>query len=226
MANHNTNKNYYEIRALLTLQTLFPEKYQSLIHSDKPDLIDASNNMGVEVCRVVNDEFEKRFSYFSDSIKNKSIFDINEKGLNSFTANGNELILYDNIGLKPSDYVAGFYTNSTWHSNDLAIQCFIKKLETIKKNSNYGCNVLNLYVFSDSFTQYDLNDIKKIIAAIKNSAIYSSVKIDTIYFDDCGWFYECKLATDEIEFFNTEKFLHNICVNSEKIAEGEQEWQN
>lgn len=52
-----TNKdatNFTEIFALLTLKLLFPDLYGLLAHKDRPDIIDITNNVGIEVTQGVN----------------------------------------------------------------------------------------------------------------------------------------------------------------------------
>lgn len=51
-----TNKdatNFTEIFALLTLKLLFPDLYGLLAHKDRPDIIDITNNVGIEVTQGV-----------------------------------------------------------------------------------------------------------------------------------------------------------------------------
>lgn len=52
-----TNKdatNFTEIFALLTLKLLFPDLYGLLAHKDRPDIIDITNNIGIEVTQGVS----------------------------------------------------------------------------------------------------------------------------------------------------------------------------
>lgn len=61
---------YSEQLALTLLKKHFAE-YQGLELSDKPDLIDEQNSIGVEVTRAINSTVEEREAYFSKHMKNR-----------------------------------------------------------------------------------------------------------------------------------------------------------
>lgn len=49
----HTKYRYDECFAKIVLEEFFPNKYKNLIIKDKPDLVDESNNIGIEVVNAI-----------------------------------------------------------------------------------------------------------------------------------------------------------------------------
>ena len=57
------NGNFYEIFAKISLQNVFPDEFSNLTLSDRPDLIDDTRKLGIEVTYATNEKEEKCLSY-------------------------------------------------------------------------------------------------------------------------------------------------------------------
>lgn len=65
-AEHNKEKNRYEYRAKNTLLEIFPSEFDGLKKSEKPDWVDASKSVGVEVVRATDRHFQKEIGHFNN----------------------------------------------------------------------------------------------------------------------------------------------------------------
>ncbi len=208
MGNHNLEKLFYEYRAKYTLEKLFFTEYGELTHSDKPDLI-SSNGDGIEVTRAINPVRAKDDRFFNKNIRNNEDVGINT--LKNFCKNSNIVVpFYDN-----GKFIGNSYAYNVWVSNDLIINTILNKISVINKNSYKKTNNLDLYIFSDSYKEYDEKDVFNILSDVKKDL--NGIRF--LYIDDCGWFYKCDLLNGEVSFFNTENVLHSICTKARNKAE-------
>lgn len=115
---HNLEKNYYEIRALLTLKKLFDIEFVNLEHSDKPDLWDEKKKFGIEVVRAFDELREQKLSFYSKNIKGKN--DIQQKIKDKFSTKGYEILYYNKKTI-------GFSSPIKWNNTQLAITQIRKK---------------------------------------------------------------------------------------------------
>lgn len=76
MKKHSFENDYYEIRALLTLQNLFENEYSSLIRSESPDLKTLDNEIGIEITRTVNEQSKKEDVFFNKQLLKHNILDV------------------------------------------------------------------------------------------------------------------------------------------------------
>ena len=113
--------------------------------------------------------------------------------------------------------IIGYATKARWFSTNHACNIIKKKFQLINNKPYQESEILNLYVFSESFMDYELHHIRQIIDEIKKRTY--NRRFNTIYFDDCGWFYECNLDSDTIRFFDTQAFLHDICVEAKAFVD-------
>lgn len=217
---HDSKKAYYEVRALLTLQKLFPEKHLGLIRKDKPDLVDEHKNIGVEVVRAVDAKQEEFSSFFTKHVQNKKVCDVDEQKLQKFLDAGNWLIMNDMIFDRPADEIIG-YSTSTAHKNlPLLKNAIQRKIKYIDKTA-WLTESLNLYLFSNIFRKYGINEIEELVKHAQQLQNSTTKKYDMLYIDDCGWFYGCDLHTGDIRFYETQKVIQHICERALNIAEGD-----
>lgn len=219
MANrHNIGKAYYEYRALFTLQKLFPSEYDSFLHNDKPDLYNDEQDMGIEVVRGTNAQSEKRMSFFQKHIDMRLLDEIPRDKMKWFEMNGCEVITGADLGVMGEERAVGYIPEARWFSTINLERAIKQKVEYIDR-TNWRVNQLSLYVFSDSFKEYDLPDIIKLVKFTQDLQSYKNRKYKSLYIDDCGWFYRCDLQNSRIMFYDTEKILHEICVMAKEAAE-------
>ena len=81
MLNKHNNSYWYELLAQSTLQVVFPEEFKALKSSDKPDLIDTSLKMGIEVIHPVDERHMQIDSFYQKFLSGKTIAEVSEKGL-------------------------------------------------------------------------------------------------------------------------------------------------
>lgn len=76
------NGNFYEIFAKISLQNVFPDEFSNLTLSDRPDLIDDTRKLGVEVTYATNEKDEK----LNETIEKIDLENICDKILNDYEA--------------------------------------------------------------------------------------------------------------------------------------------
>lgn len=85
-------RNFYEIFAKISLQNVFPDEFSNLILSDRPDLIDDTRKLGIEVTYATNEKEERLNAYYQDSLFGKRIEQISSKGLSVFRKNKYDIV--------------------------------------------------------------------------------------------------------------------------------------
>ena len=219
MKQHDYEKIYYETRAKLTLQRLFPEELSSLISSDKPDLKTTDNKVGIEVTRAVSYHDAEKTSFFSKELCGKLESQVDHKKLEKFCNDGTRLLLKDDIGAEPDDEIIGFSPEAVWHNTQLVENTIKQKIIHINQVPYQDTERLNLYVFSDTFKDYKMSDMEELVDHIMKCQPICEKRFKILYFDDCGWFYRCDLESGEIIFYSTEEIIHAICVDAKAFAE-------
>ena len=121
MRNHNTEKDFYEIKSQITLQKLFRNEYSRLIRSESPDLITDDLDIGVEITRAINQQDKKEREFFHNSLMNSDISRVDLKILKIFQKNGKQILK------RPDSEIIIGYTYGFWHSNSNIIDAVTKK---------------------------------------------------------------------------------------------------
>ena len=98
MLNKHNNSYWYELLAKSTLQVVFPEEFKALKSSDKPDLIDTSLKMGIEVIHPVDERQMQLDSFYQKFLSGKTIAEVSEKGLSRFRENLYDIMIDKNDG--------------------------------------------------------------------------------------------------------------------------------
>ena len=217
MANHNREKDYYETRARLTLERLNLFEAGYLVKSERPDFISVDGKYGIEVTRTVYKEDVENSAIFRKYLKGNNITNVRNDMLRRFYANGATPTFTHNLGIFPPNIFFGYVAKARWFSTNQACNTIKKKFQHINHTPYQESEILNLYVFSDSFRDYELHHIRRIIDEIKKETY--TKRFNTIYFDDCGWFYECNLDSDTIRLFDTQAFLHDVCVGAKAFVD-------
>lgn len=216
---HNVEKHYYEYRALLTLQELYPQEYGSFKHGDKPDLYDDGKDMGIEVVRGVDIQFEKHSSFFQKHLQGQMIDEIPKFKVEWFKTYGYTILTKGDLGLEPAKEIIAYHPEASWINTGNLERALRQKIEYIE-TTDWRVSQLSLYVFSDFFKMYEREDIENLVCFAKELQANNKKKYSLLFIDDCGWFYRCDLTTGEISFWNTDDALHNICVKAKACAEG------
>ena len=216
--NHNFHKHYYEFRALFTLQKLFPVEYGSLIHGDKPDLFCEAESVGVEVVRAIDPKMEENSSFFTNKLEHQLIRELPQKRLQKFLSSGNELITKGDFDLEPIDEIVGYSIPAFWGNTGNLDNAIARKIAYLDR-TEWKADTLDLYVFSDLFKWYEMDDIRSLVNKAQELQGAKEKQYRTLFVDDCGWFYRCDLQSGEIVFIDTGSILHDICVRAKETAE-------
>ena len=216
--NHNMPKNYYEYRALYTLQALYPLEYGDFAHGDKPDLFNLDTSAGVEVVRAVDPKSEENMAYFNRNLNNRLLCEIPDRQLLKFEESDNHIITMGDLSLEPSDMVVGYIPSAYWFNLNRLTNAVNKKTGYLDR-TEWKTETLELYLFTDSFKEYEIQDVLELVKHTQVAQADKNRKYQTLFVDDCGWFYRCDLQGDRIMFHNTENILYDICVKSKARAE-------
>ena len=216
--NHNMHKNYYEYRALYTLQKLYPSEYGNFIHGDKPDLFDPNTSVGVEVVRAVDPKSEENMAYFNRYLNKRPLCEIPDKQLLNFEESDNHIITMGDLSLEPFDMVIGYTPPAIWFNLNSLKNAINKKTDYLDRTT-WKTETLELYLFTDSFKEYELQDVFEIVRYTQVMQTGKKRQYRSLFVDDCGWFYRCDLQNSRIIYHNTEEILHEICVRSKETAD-------
>ena len=215
MSKHNTEKDFYEIRALLTLQRVVGNEYNSLVRSESPDLVSAPKEFGVEITRTVDTESEAEHKFFNKEIKSHSVSEIDDKKLKSFQKSGK---LISTLPIDGIQRVIG-YSVAHWHSNDLVIETISRKIQLVNNGNYQSLKHLDLYVFSDSFNEYDECDIEDIMEKTVIAQAQYDIRFRYVFFDDVYSFFQIDLHNQKYRRFDITDISHEICSQAKKKAE-------
>ena len=92
MIRKHNNSYWYELLAKSTLEVVFPQEFKELKSSDKPDLIDTSFQMGIEVIHPIDEKHKELDSYYDKNLSGKIIGQVSEDGLSKFRSNSYDVI--------------------------------------------------------------------------------------------------------------------------------------
>lgn len=220
MRTHISDKDFYEVRAELTINRLYGKKYKGLVRSDKPDLMTSDNKFGIEVTRALSPHDAEQSSFFAKELKNRSITEVPERKIDRFCSDGTEIIIGDSTYGQLQGKIIGYFPKAKWHNDKLVIETIERKVDTISRKGYRNVEHLELYVFSDSFKEYETEHITDIVNQTIEYQSKKEIKFETLFFDDCGWFYRCDLVHGNIEFQNTERITHRVCQEAKRIYKG------
>lgn len=208
--NHSKEKQFYEMRAKLTLERIPKLGYGQLIMSEKPDLLSSDGKYGIEVTRAIDNHDAEQIAIYQKLFDRKQIDEISPKNLELFCKDGSELLVTGDFNVEPPNIICGFSHSSWWFNTWKVKNAIKKKLLHINKVQYHTTERLALYVFTDSFMDYESSDIKDVLEHIFPCQDICKISFDTIYIDDCGWFYECDMRRKRFRFFDTQSILRSI----------------
>lgn len=219
--NHNREKQFYEMRAKLTLERLPGLELGSLISSEMPDLLTQDGKCGIEVTRAITGNDAEQVAVFHKLLNGKSIQEIPKKTMQRFRKDGTKVVTTDHLGIVPSDIVCGYSPAAQWFSTQPVKDAIKRKLEHINDVQYQSTDKLALYVFTSTFKDYSMNEVKEVLTHIYSCQDICSKSFDTIYIDDCGWFYECDMRRKRVRFFDTQSILRRINEDAKAFVDKE-----
>lgn len=219
--NHNREKQIYEMRAKLTLERLPELGLGSLVSSEMPDLLTQDGKFGIEVTRAITGNDAEQVAVFHKLLNGKSIQEIPQKTMLRFRKDGTKVVTTNHLGIVPSGIVCGYAPPAQWFSTQPVKDAIKRKLEHINQVQYQSTDKLALYVFTPMFKEYSKNKVQEVLDYIYPCQDAYIKSFDTIYIDDCGWFYECDMKRNIIRFFDTQSILHGINEDAKAFVDKE-----
>lgn len=199
-----SNGNFYEIFAKISLQNVFPDEFSNLTLSDRPDLIDDTRKLGIEVTYATNEREEKLNAYYQDSLFGKRIEQISSKGLSVFRKNKYDIV-FDGETHTVSAY------KKEYEPFDINIVYEAIERKFLKLNSGlykYSDNIsLYLEMSKHSYEIADMSVAEKILSYANELKSKNTFAFKEIFYDCIFVMYRCNLLDGTIEKID----LGNIC---------------
>ncbi len=186
---HNFSGNYYECLAKVTLGYIFPDKYDNLIKSERPDFISDDGSIGVEVTRAIHPLDAEKDSFFSKHLLKKNAKEIDKNRILSFCSDGTRLLLYGKIGGVPTDKIIGCSYGMDREGVDLITDAIEKKYKLLNEGGYQNCSSFALYVLIHNGGYYEEYEIDQIFRNVLRIAeVYEKI-FDIVYIDAWDDFY-------------------------------------
>lgn len=212
MFKHNGGQ-FYEIRALHTLRIVFPDEFDNLVLSDKPDLIDAVKKIGIEVVHPANPKEMELESYYYKYFENQHIDQVPQKGLKIFRKSG-----YDVCIDEQSKTIDAF--KRPYQPFDLRIiyDAIDHKVDKLNKMQYQYASNISLYL-EMSCCDYEFANLeiaKQIIDFAKNLQSNQHLIYKEIFFDCLFVFYRCNIEKNEVTEIDMSDFVDAIDIEYDK----------
>ena len=141
MINKHNNSIWYELLAKCTLEIVFPQEFNNLKSSDKPDLIDDSRRMGIEVIHPIDERHMQLEAYYQKFLSGKKLSEIPEMGLEKFREN-----LYDVMISQDDGIIHAYRKPYEAFDIELLYRAIDKKYEKLNKKHYLHVNHVSLYL--------------------------------------------------------------------------------
>ncbi|MBE5745296.1 MAG: hypothetical protein E7355_04085 [Clostridiales bacterium] len=137
-----------ELQALTLLKKYFYE-YRELVLSDKPDLVDMENSIGVEITTAVNQNVAEREAFYRNKMNDKNIRGFSKVDIQKFEQYGLSL-----VHEKGNGRIFGLSRMFGTEEKELIFKAIEKKY----KKQYQPLKILDLYIF---FRQFFIEGISK-----------------------------------------------------------------
>ena len=210
------NGNFYEIFAKISLQNVFPDEFSNLTLSDRPDLIDDTRKLGIEVTYATNEKEEKLNAYYQDSLFGKRIEQISSKGLSVFRKNKYDIV-FDGETHTVSAY------KKEYEPFDINIVYEAIERKFLKLNSGlykYPDNIsLYLEMSKYSYENADMSVAEKILSYANELKSKNTFAFKEIFYDCIFVMYRCNLLNGTVEKIDLESICDKILNDYEEFIE-------
>ena len=201
-------KYYYEYRAAINLQLIFPERYSIYVKSERPDFIYA-DSYGVEVTRALDQEQELQRDFFSKKLAGKRESEIPENSLTRFQKSGLDLVLSRGYNNTPVDKIWG-YAGDGGPFPALLTKAINHKLHEINSINFAPGYSLSLYVFSSVLDEYEsVDDLQFLINNNYQKEEYER-NFNSIFVDTGCNLFEYDSISKTITQHRTEQYMATI----------------
>ena len=209
-------RNFYEIFAKISLQNVFPDEFFNLTLSDRPDLIDDTRKLGIEVTYATNEKEERLNAYYQDSLFGKRIEQISSKGLSVFRKNKYDIV-FDGETHTVSAY------KKEYEPFDINIVYEAIERKFLKLNSGlykYPDNIsLYLEMSKYSYEIADMSVAEKILSYANELKSKNTFAFKEIFYDCIFIMYRCNLLNGTVEKIDLERICDKILNDYEEFIE-------
>lgn len=209
-------RNFYEIFAKISLQNVFPDEFSNLTLSDRPDLIDDTRKLGIEVTYATNEKEERLNAYYQDSLFGKRIEQISSKGLSVFRKNKYDIV-FDGETHTVSAY------KKEYEPFDINIVYEAIERKFLKLNSGlykYPDNIsLYLEMSKYSYEIADMSVAEKILSYANELKSKNTFAFKEIFYDCIFIMYRCNLLNGTVEKIDLERICDKILNDYEEFIE-------
>lgn len=212
MANkHDLGKDYYELYAKLLLETALPDEFVNLIHQDRPDLVCAKNDIGIEVTRALFPN-EGNAQGMLNRFKGKTLAEVKPSAIELMEKNGYRFFVHN-------EHVRGYMpTEGFWVSLDPLKQAYTPKS---KKLADYPQHKENdLFIFGPMFDYYESNDIIEFMQWMRSITANQPYVYDRVFVFDEPVLYMCNAANDSVKAYKFPRAtLNQLCQQALDMCE-------
>ena len=202
MGKCNNNGTKYEQYARLVLLELFPNEFANLQLSDRPDIIDRSSGLGIEVTHPCQPDYEEAESVFDKFFAEKSVADLDPKRLARFRKSGYDVLYFIENRVSGIRFLKG-YSSQEWVMAQKAIQ---KKLNRLNAHLYQYENNICLYLASMLFNfdrDYDSFARALFFYAKKESNNYT-LHFKELFYDNSVYLYRIDIDNETIMRYDLE----------------------
>ena len=174
---------------------VFPQEFKELKSSDKPDLIDTSLQMGIEVIHPIDEKHKELDSYYDKNLSGKIIGQVSEDGLSKFRSNS-----YDVIADSFDGTIYAYRRPYKEFEIELLYNAISKKVKKLNQKQYRYSNNISLYLEMAmcSLQIANLSVAEKILNYTKELQKTVVWSYKEIFYDCLYTLYRINLTTDEI----------------------------
>jgi hypothetical protein len=180
---------FFERYAMIALQTVLGDKYAHLVNSDRPDLQDVENSLGIEVTRSIK-ENRTEAELLVNELAGTEIFCINESDLQDIKLYGYA------FGLNYGQFM-GELEKRYW-SLALPLKRIIKSKVHKVADGFYGnFNQFELFVFTkDDLSRHEVQLTVYYMTELQNA---NAIRYSKLHIAQTDKLYVCDLKTQNVE---------------------------
>lgn len=180
---HDIGKLGAEYRAKNTLVALFPDEFDGLEKSERPDWVDYENRIGMEVVQAIDGKYLEEKKHFSNKIAWKKLDDLLPEEKRSIKRYQGRIFTEKELGIS-NDSTAASHSYTMYGETAKLYDAVKKKLALINKEQN-GYQKLHhifLYVLCDTAVTYD--DVRELFKFIHAEQERYCERFSGVFIDD------------------------------------------
>ncbi len=215
MINKHNNSYWYELLAKTTLEVVFPQEFKELESADKPDLIDNSCQMGIEVIHPIDKRHMQLEAYYNKFLSGKTLSQVPKIGLAKFRENS-----YD-VMISPDDGIIHSYKKPYEQFDiELLYDAIDKKLKKLNENQYSYSNNISLYLEMAmcSLESMEQSVAKKILSHAKKLQKQYHLFYKEIFYDCIMVLYRINITTEKITKYDISHLSESILRKLDEIS--------